>query len=462
MLTLYLVRALGPGDYGLFALALSIATLLVLASDYGFTGAAGRFIAERRGEPRAVAGVIWDATVLKLAVLVCAGLAALAARSATPTARPSSSGRCARCRWWCSGRACSCCRSVFAALGRVSLMWWAVLLESAFEVSASVLLVVLGAGATGATRPRGRLPVRSAGRRRLHRALRRPAVLRRAQQGHMRGMTGYAGALFVVTVAFTLFEQIDVLLLIGAIISTTAVAIFEAPLRRATFLAYGGMALAMGSARALRAAPARDRTWRRSQAARAICCCSRALLAPLVVWAGPLVDLALGPGYGESAEVLRALTPFVFLSAIGTFITVAVNYLGEARRRVPLAIATVVLNVALDLALLPAVGVIGAAIATDIAFFAYVAGHVDLQAAARPRAAPTRRLARAVRGRRCRHGRRAGALRNVVAVRGEWIAGRRPGLRSLSVSLSSRERYRVRAGARPGARRTPFIADQTR
>ena len=80
MLTLYLVRALGPGDYGLFALALSIATLLVLASDYGFTGAAGRFIAERRGEPRVVAGVIWDATVLKLAVLVpvCAGLAALA------------------------------------------------------------------------------------------------------------------------------------------------------------------------------------------------------------------------------------------------------------------------------------------------------------------------------------------------------------------------------------------------
>ena len=61
----------------------------------------------------------------------------------------------------------------------------------------------------------------------------------------MRGMTGYAGALFVVTVAFTLFEQIDVLL-IGAIISTTAVAIFEAPLRLTTFLAYGGMALAMG------------------------------------------------------------------------------------------------------------------------------------------------------------------------------------------------------------------------
>jgi O-antigen/teichoic acid export membrane protein len=95
-----------------------------------------------------------------------------------------------------------------------------------------------------------------------------------------------------------------------------------------------------------------------------------------VVWAGPLVDLALGPGYGESAEVLRALAPFVFLSAIGTFITVAVNYLGEARRRVPLAIATVALNAALDVVLLPWVGVIGAAVATDIAFLVYVAGHM--------------------------------------------------------------------------------------
>ena len=45
----------------MFALAVGIGTVLVLVSDYGFTGASGRFIAERRGDPRVVAGVTWDA-----------------------------------------------------------------------------------------------------------------------------------------------------------------------------------------------------------------------------------------------------------------------------------------------------------------------------------------------------------------------------------------------------------------
>src|SRR6185437_5421186 len=79
-LTLYLVRALGPDDYGVFALAVSIGTVLMLASDFGVTGSAGRFIAELRGNPRGVTAIVSDSTLLKLAVVVpvCAGLFALA------------------------------------------------------------------------------------------------------------------------------------------------------------------------------------------------------------------------------------------------------------------------------------------------------------------------------------------------------------------------------------------------
>ena len=43
----------------------------------------------------------------------------------------------------------------------------------------------------------------------------------------------------------SLFEQIGVLL-IGAIIDTNAVAIFEAPMRLTLFLSYGGQAVAFG------------------------------------------------------------------------------------------------------------------------------------------------------------------------------------------------------------------------
>jgi O-antigen/teichoic acid export membrane protein len=74
--------------------------------------------------------------------------------------------------------------------------------------------------------------------------------------------------------------------------------------------------------------------------------------------------------------VLRALAPFVFLSATGTFITLAVNYLGEAGRRVPLVVAAVAINLVLDLILIPSIGIVGGAVGTDVAFAFYVLGHL--------------------------------------------------------------------------------------
>jgi O-antigen/teichoic acid export membrane protein len=64
------------------------------------------------------------------------------------------------------------------------------------------------------------------------------------------------------------------------------------------------------------------------------------------------------------------------MSAIGTFVTLAVNYLGEARRRVQLTVAAVLLNAGIDAVLLPSIGVIGGAVGTDVAFALYVLGHL--------------------------------------------------------------------------------------
>ena len=63
-LTLFLVRALGPDDYGVFALAVGIGTLVVLAADFGISGSAGRFIADHSDEPRTVLDVVTDIEAL--------------------------------------------------------------------------------------------------------------------------------------------------------------------------------------------------------------------------------------------------------------------------------------------------------------------------------------------------------------------------------------------------------------
>jgi O-antigen/teichoic acid export membrane protein len=100
-----------------------------------------------------------------------------------------------------------------------------------------------------------------------------------------------------------------------------------------------------------------------------------ALVVPLLVWPRPIVDLLLGSGYAKSADVLQALTPYIFLVGIAPVVSLAANYLGIARRRIPITLATVAMNVVIDIILIPRIGIVGGAIGTDIAYTFYVVGH---------------------------------------------------------------------------------------
>ena len=371
VLTLYLVRALGPDDYGVFALALGIGTALTIIADAGVTPSAARFIAERARDGSAASAIVANATVLKIIVLIplSGALAALAGPLAEAYGNADLETPLRLMALALAGQSMfALFRESFIALGRLSRTWLVVLLESAIEAG--------GGGAAGAMlgRTAGYLTGAVLAFVLLRRLLRRlptenvalPAVRHRM-------LIAYAGVLFLIDVSFTLFEQIDVIM-IGAIIGTEAVGLFEAPLRLTVFLGYGGQALALAIAPRLARRGALD-VQAFTTATRYLLLLQGALLAPILVWAGPITDLVLGPSYAESEEVLRALAPFVFLSGLGTYITITVNYLGEARRRVPLAILCVALNAAIDAVLLPTIGVVGGAIATDVAFAVFAAGH---------------------------------------------------------------------------------------
>ncbi len=80
VLLLFLVRELGPEEYGVFALAMSVGSLVLLPSNLGISTATSRFMAELRHDRPAVHGVVSDALRLKLLVsgLFCLVLALLA------------------------------------------------------------------------------------------------------------------------------------------------------------------------------------------------------------------------------------------------------------------------------------------------------------------------------------------------------------------------------------------------
>ena len=381
--TIFLARALGPDHYGTYALAMSVGALFALPADFGISPSAHRFVAEHVNDRRAVAAVLGDAFRLKLLI---AGPASIAlALAAGPIADAYDSPglvwplRAAALALFCESFV-MLSTGAFIALGRVTYNL-KLLPLGLVALALTIALVLAGAGATGAVLARavGLALVGGAGAWLLWRLVGRPTVRLRGGSGQgRRRIAGYAGPIVLVDSAFALFSQLDVLL-IGALLGSAQAGLFQAPLRIVIFLHYVGYAI--GSAVAPRLAH-RDGEGASVRAfvggLRVTILVQAGLAAVLVPWAQPISDLVLGPEYQESADVLRAFAPFVLLSGIAPVVGLGANYLGEARRRLPVTIAAVAVNLAVDLALLRELGIVAGVIGSTLAYLLYVPVHLRI------------------------------------------------------------------------------------
>lgn len=429
-LTIFLARELGPVGYGTFALALSVTGLLRRASSGATSQAVARYVAERHGDNAAIVGVLGMA--LRIRLLTAAGIAVALFVLAAPIANVYDAPE---LTWPLRGVAAALfgqsvmnfIYTVFVAMRRAGGSFTVVISESAMEFAASVVLVLLGGGATGAAFGRaigyafGALLALLL----LARALRRSPLFGTGRSPvPRREFVNYAGAMLVVSSASAVFAQIDVLL-IGAFLTTGAVGIYSAPLRLIAFLGYPGYAVAQGVAPRMASHP--DEPPNLEALTRAlgyVVILQAGLVAFLLVWAEPIVRLALGSEFLESADVLRVLTPFVFLGGLAPLLISPLNYAGEGRRRIPLSIAAVVVAAGIDVVLIPKIGILGAAVGADVAYALYIGGHVWLSH--RLLGLPLRPVAsRAVRALVA-----AGGMAAVLALVGtaelsalQWIAG---------------------------------------
>jgi O-antigen/teichoic acid export membrane protein len=379
--TVFLVRALGPEEYGLWTLALGFAGLMLLPADFGVSQSAARFIAERRGKPAEIAAVLAEALRLKL--ILTSLFALLLIALATPIASLYDAPDLA---WPLRGVALALFgqsivllfAKAFVAMGRIAWQLRLFLSESAVEMTATIAAVLIFGGATSAAFGRviGYLCGAMLGALLVWRLLGRRAVVERRAGPGLRALGSYAGAMLVVEGAFAVFSQLDVLL-VGALLGTTAVGIYGAPLKLTALLHYPGLALGQAIAPRLARHPDHPPDLPAFYSGlRYLIILQTAIAVAIGVWARPIVDLVLGPGYAESAEVLRALAPFVLLQGLGPLVSTSVNYLGEARRRVPIVLGSVLLNLVLIVVLTDAVGVTGAAISVDVSYAVYVGAHL--------------------------------------------------------------------------------------
>src|SRR4051812_14722549 len=381
-LTLYLVRALGPTEFGAFAIALGLGGLVLLPGDFGVSGSASRFIAEHRGDWGAIGGVLRASIRLKL--MLTGPLALAMFVLAEPIADAYGVGA---LTWTLRGMAIAIFAQsffmlfagTFVALGRVSLNLRLVTMESLLEAVSAASLVLLGTGAAGAAfgRAIGYCAAAGFGIALTLKLLGRSNLLHGSgPEGGSRKIFRYAGALMIIDGAYAVMAPIGTLLL-GALINAKAVGVFAAPTRFITFLHYPGYSIAAGVApRMARGKNTEPDVPALVSGLRWIILIQTVLVAPTIVWARPIADILLGSGYAQSADVLAVLAPFTFMSGFAPLLSLSVNYLGEARRRVPIAIVTVLLSVGLDIWLIQDIGLLGSAISSDVAYGFYVGGHL--------------------------------------------------------------------------------------
>lgn len=386
LLTLYLVRALGPTAFGVFSLAMSIAALAAILIDFGIGSSAGRFMAERIDDRVALARIFATALRLKLITGVAAALLliVLAAPIASAYNEPELT-------WPIRALAVSTLlqsivgqlSSQLLAISQTAANLRMVYIEGAVEFSASVAFVVASGGATAAAagRSAGYLVGAVAGLIIVLRLLGRRALAvhrRGAEAVAVRDIGSYALWLWLAGSAYLIYVQVDAII-IGAVLGSTAVGAFTAPLRLSVFLAYPS--LAVGNV----VAPRFARTEGEAEdggappdlqePVRWLLVLQSVMVAPLIAWARPIVDLVLGTGYDDSVAVVRVLAAFIFIQGFAPLLSLTANFLGEARRRLPWAVGTVIVNVVIDLLLLRSVGVEAAAIASSLAIALYVGGH---------------------------------------------------------------------------------------
>lgn len=384
-LTIYLVRALGPEQFGLFALALAVGGMAITLADFGIPSSAARFLAEQRGDADAVARLLASALRLKLvaATIVAGALMAAAGPIADAYGEPGLTWplRAIAISLW--GQSLfTLCLNVFMALARISVNVRLIFVESAIETTASIALVALSGGAAAAAFGRalgycfGGLVGAVVVVKLLGRATARP---RRADaHGGSRAILRYALAMVVIDGAYVSYAQAGPLL-IGAVLGATSVGLFAAPTRLITPLGYLGDSVA-SSVAPRQAANAREgqNVAAFNASLRWLIIVHAAMLAPLIVWSEPIVDLLLGRQFSESADVLRVLAPYVLLRGVSPLISKTVNYVGQAGRRIPIVLAALAISVAVNLALLESLGVVAAAIGTVVAYCVYVPAHLQI------------------------------------------------------------------------------------
>ncbi|MCW2949451.1 MAG: hypothetical protein JWN41_464 [Thermoleophilia bacterium] len=368
-----IAASLSKPQYGAYALASGLAGLLAVALDLGTTSSLARYLAQGRATPRLVALVV----ALRGSLLVVGALV-LAAVSFGAGAHPSRFVEllaAAGVLLALQGMV-AFLYGTLPSMRRIRLLLFVTVLQPVVELVFVLVAHAHGAGALGmllaaaagaavaglsgyvalAVHPRGMLPRDD----------------QRGERVSLGNVVHYGVQLFLVLLLMMIFGQLDQFV-IKAFHGDAAVAPYALVIKLQAMLVAPAITatsiVAPRIAGAGSAGAAMYRQWLAFFVVVQLGVCG------MVAVVAPDLFAAINPDYRGDWGILLAMLPFLLLSGLATLPSVTMNQLGEARARQRIAIVAVLINVLVDLALVPSLDAYGAAIGTTVAYTWYVVMH---------------------------------------------------------------------------------------
>lgn len=364
---LMLVHQLSKSDYGQLSLLTGIVGLIVVLSDAGLTSSTARFLSENRARRGLLLRVMAvRATVAGLVVVAVLGYAA--------TGRLQNMGPAVMLATalLLANSTVSLAQGLLPALRRIRIA--AVLTLMVPMVELTGIVIAVRAGLTAPTALIAMSVAAGAGAA-LSLIVLLTQPLSTTDSVALPEVVRYAVPLFGVLLCDSIFGVIDQIL-IAVFHGAAAVAPYALSWKLVMFLHLPAVAIAVVvSPRLVRDrgdAPELFARWFRRTAVLNI-----GVLAVAAALASDLMGL-INEQYRQDGPVLQALTVYAAVLGVAPLLSIACNYLGGAHGRLRIAAVAVAVNVALDLALIPAWGAFGAAVSSTVAYLIYVGGHARL------------------------------------------------------------------------------------
>lgn len=199
--------------------------------------------------------------------------------------------------------------------------------------------------------------------------------LERTDKSFTRDILRYSYPLAFISLGFIALTEIDTIM-IGYFSTSSEVGIYAVAKQIIIKLPHIALAIAMGTMPIFAKLNEGNKAELKKKFAN-ILKANIAVYVPIVLalflLSPTLIPLLFGTEYVEAVLPLRILSIYVFFMAMSVILSSFLDYVGKARVRAYNITATIVLNVILNIILIPEYGAAGAAVATSVSYLPYVA-----------------------------------------------------------------------------------------